>query len=189
MYHYKRRKGNFWILDQVQNDKGFFSLRFSVFARVKIMEIYERNINAAVAREGRDLIRTKASLLDLNHNMRVEILVRISDRSIIDARAQMTKTPFAICPKTASFVENLIGLKIERGITKKVAELLGRSEGCTHLFELSVEAIRLSSNVILGFQTGDEEWRERKLSDQEFIDKAKGFLANSCLPFKMETDA
>ena len=30
------------------------------------MEIYERNINAAVRRDGDDFIRTKASLLDLN---------------------------------------------------------------------------------------------------------------------------
>jgi len=151
------------------------------------MEIYERNINAAVSREGKDLIRTKASLLDLNHNMRVEILVRVSDRTILDARAEMTKTPFKICDQTAHFVENLIGLKIERGITRRIAGLFGRSEGCTHLFELAVEAIRLSSNVILGFETGDIEWRERKLSDEEFIEKAKGFLANSCLPFKVDS--
>ncbi len=149
------------------------------------MEIYERNINAAVSKEGKDLIKTKASLLDLNHNMRVEILVRVSDRSIIDAKAEMTKTPFAICGVTASFIENLIGLKIERGITKKIAGMMGRADGCTHLFELAVEAIRLSSNVMLGFKSGDDEWRMRKLSDEDFIQRAKGFLANSCLPFKV----
>ena len=150
------------------------------------MEIYERNINASVRRDEEDLIRTKASLLDLNHNMRVEIVVRISDRTIIDANAQMIKTPFLICMQTARFAEKIKGLKIERGITKRLADLMGRSEGCTHLYELAVEAVRLSSNVLLGFETGDEEWRERKLSDEEFIEKAKGFLANSCLPFKVD---
>lgn len=148
------------------------------------MEIYERNINAAVARHGPDLIRTKASLLDLNHNMRVEIIVQVSSRTIVNAEAQMTKMPFKICAQTALFINKLIGLKIERGITKQVADLMGRSSGCTHLYELAVEAIRLSSNVMLGFETGDEEWRERRLSDAEFIEKAKVFLANSCLPFK-----
>ena len=150
------------------------------------MEIYERNINASVRRDEEDLIRTKASLLDLNHNMRVEIVVRISDRTIIDANAQMIKTPFLICMQTARFAEKIKGLKIERGITKRLADLMGRSEGCTHLYELAVEVVRLSSNVLLGFETGDEEWRERKLSDEEFIEKAKGFLANSCLPFKVD---
>lgn len=152
------------------------------------MEIYERNINAAVRREDDDHILTKASLLDLNHNMRVEIKVRIKDRTIIDAEAQMVKTPFKICGQTARYARNLVGLKIERGVTRKMAELFGRSEGCTHLYELAVEAVRLSSNVMLGFHTGDVEWRERKLSDEEFIDKAKGFLANSCLPFKIDVE-
>jgi hypothetical protein len=149
------------------------------------LEIYERNINASVRRDNDDHIRTKASLLDLNHNMRVEIIVRISDRVITDSQAQMVKTPFQICGQTAKFAHNLIGLKIERGVTKKMAELMGRSEGCTHLYELAVEAVRLSSNVLLGFSTGDVEWRERKLTDEEFIEKAKSFLANSCLPFKV----
>jgi len=150
------------------------------------MEIYERNINASVRRDGDDHIRTKASLLDLNHNMRIEIRVRVSDRTIVDAQAQMVKTPFQICGQTAKFARNMIGLRIERGITRKLAGLFGRSEGCTHLYELGVEAVRLSSNVMLGFETGDVEWRERRLSDEEFIEKAKGFLANSCLPFKLD---
>jgi len=152
---------------------------------VSKMEIYERNINAAVSKDGDDYITTKASLLDLNHNMRVQIRVRVADRTIVAAEAQMTKTPFAICGRTARFIDSMVGLKIERGVTRRLADLLGRSEGCTHLFELAVEAVRLSSNVLLGFETGDQEWRERKLSDEEFIEKAKGFLANSCLPFKV----
>lgn len=148
------------------------------------MDIYERNINASVRRYDQDHIITKASLLDLNHNMRVEIKVRIPDRLIVEATAQMTKTPFVICDQTAKFISNMVGLKIERGITRKLSSLLGRSEGCTHLYELAVEAVRLSSNVILGFATGDEEWRNRRLSDEEFIARAKEFLKNSCLPFK-----
>jgi hypothetical protein len=148
------------------------------------MEIYERNINASVSRDGEEHIRTKASLLDLNHNMRVEIRVRIADRTIVDADAQMTKTPFVICAKTTRFAASLEGLVIERGVAREISGRLGRSEGCTHLCELFVEAVRLSSNVLLGFEVGDREWRERKMSDSDFIEKARGFLENSCLPFK-----
>lgn len=151
------------------------------------MEIYERNINAAVSKDGDDYITTKASLLDLNHNMRVQIRVRIADRVIVAAEAQLTKTPFAICGQTAKFIDSVVGMKIERGINRKLSEALGRSSGCTHLYELAAEAVRLSSNVLLGFETGDAEWRNRRLSDEEFIDKAKSFLADSCLPFKVES--
>jgi hypothetical protein len=150
------------------------------------MELYERNINASVSQDGPDHIRTKASLLDLNHNMRVEIRVSVRDRTIVDALGQITKSPFKICGQTVQFVQNLVGLKIERGVLKKISGLLGQRDGCTHIYELCAEAIRLSSNVLLGFEVGQDEWRERRLPDEEFIQRAKGFLANSCLPFKVD---
>jgi len=151
------------------------------------MEIYERNINASVAKSGSEFITTKASLLDLNHNIRVEIKVDIKSRTIVDASAQMIKTPFNICKHTGEKVTGLKGIKIERGVTRKMVEIIGKNEGCTHLYELSVEAVRLSSNVLLGFEVGDDDWRERKLPDEVFIKKAKKFLSNSCLPFKEDS--
>ncbi|MBZ0263974.1 DUF2889 domain-containing protein [bacterium] len=147
-------------------------------------EIYERNINVSVSRFGDDLMRTKASLLDLNHNMRVDLVVRVTDRTIMEARSQMVKTPFAVCEITGNRIKTIVGMKIERGVTKKMRELLSGPSGCTHLYELAVEAVRMSSNVMMGFATGDEkEWRERRMSDEEFINRAQDFLKNSCLPF------
>ncbi len=147
------------------------------------MEIYERNINisCAVLDEGR--LVTKASLLDLNHNMRVEITVDKKSFVIVGAVARMVKVPFEICALTTRRVEGIVGLKIERGINRKLAAALGRSEGCSHLFELALEAVRLSSNILLGFSHMEEEWRDRRLGDAEFIERAKPFLKNSCLPF------
>ncbi|MDP8205308.1 MAG: DUF2889 domain-containing protein [Candidatus Electryonea clarkiae] len=147
-------------------------------------EIYERNINVAVTRINEDTVRTKASLLDLNHNMRVDLIVRVKDREILEARCQMVKTPFKVCAATGHRIKSLVGLKIERGIMSRMRPLLSGPSGCTHLNELATEAVRMSSNVIMGFATGDEiEWRERKISDDEFIDRAREFLKDSCLPF------
>ncbi|MFQ6082083.1 MAG: DUF2889 domain-containing protein [Candidatus Aminicenantia bacterium] len=149
------------------------------------MEVYERNINAAVSRLDDDHILTRASLLDLSHNMNIEIKVKISNKEIVDVEGNMTKVPFEICHKTLTLLPGIIGLRIERGITKKLAEKLGRSSGCTHLFELAVAAVRLSANVMFGFAAGTNEWRERRrLPDKEFIQKVKPILKNSCLPFK-----
>jgi Protein of unknown function (DUF2889) len=146
--------------------------------------IYERNINVAVTKLSADTIKTKSSLLDLNHNMRVDLVIRVSDREIIDARCQMVKVPFDVCSLTAHHIKKIIGLRIERGVTKQMRSLLAGARGCTHLYELSIEAMRMSSNVLMGFATGDEkEWRERRMTDAEFIDRAKEFLKDSCLPF------
>lgn len=147
-------------------------------------DIYERNINISVGRRDEKAIVTKASLLDLNHNIRIELTVDVETKEIIDAKAQMVKSPFEICQLTLVKIQKLIGLKIERGIHRNLVDALGHAEGCTHLVDLAMEAARLSANVLLGFTRSDEEWRQRKLSDEEFITQVMPVLKNSCLPFK-----
>jgi hypothetical protein len=150
------------------------------------MDIYERNINCAVQQLSDERIGTKASLLDLNHNMRVDLIVNVKTREIERARVQMTKTPFAVCHQTEKLVEAVQGLRIERGISARLYQLLGRGRGCTHLFELALEAVRLSSNVMLGLNVDREEWVQRRLDDAEFVRRALPFLRGSCLPFTIE---
>ena len=151
-------------------------------------EIYERNINVSVSKLGEKAISTKASLLDLNHNIRIELTIDVQTKMILNAHAQMVKSPFAICQQTLNKINNVVGIKIERGIHAKLVGALGHSDGCTHLVDLTMEAVRLSANVLLGFTRFDEEWRQRKLSDQEFIAQVKPILKDSCLPFKDENN-
>ncbi len=81
-------------------------------------------------------------------------------------------------------MQKVVGLRIQRGIHKNLVDALGHADGCTHLVDLTMEAARLSANVMLGFTQFGEEWRDRKLSDEEFITQVKPVLKNSCLPFK-----
>ncbi len=147
-------------------------------------EIYERNINVSVSKLGEKEILTKASLLDLNHNIRIELTVDVQTKMILNAHAQMVKSPFAICQLTLKKMDAIVGLTIVRGIHQNVVDALGHADGCTHLVDLTMEAVRLSANVLLGFSRADEEWRERKLTDDEFIRQVKPVLKDSCLPFK-----
>jgi hypothetical protein len=149
-------------------------------------ELYERNLNISVSKLSDDEILTKASLLDLNHNIRIQIQVDVASKKIIRAEAQMVKSPFMICGQTLDKIQKLVGLRIERGIHQKLVDALGHSDGCTHLVDLAMEAVRLSANVLLGFTRFDVEWRQRKLTDEEFIEQVKPVLRNSCLPFKEE---
>ncbi|HLB00224.1 MAG TPA: DUF2889 domain-containing protein [Bacteroidota bacterium] len=147
-------------------------------------ELYERNLNISVSKLSDDEILTKASLLDLNHNIRIQIRVDVASKKITRAEAQMVKSPFVICAQTLDKIRKIVGLRIERGIHQKLVDALGHSDGCTHLVDLAMEAVRLSANVLLGFTRFDIEWRERKLTDEEFIEQVKPILKNSCLPFK-----
>lgn len=149
-------------------------------------EIYERNINVSVSKTDDDRITTKASLLDLNHNIRIELTINLHSKTITDATASMAKSPFQICQQTLKKIESVKGMKVERGIHQKMVDALGHSDGCTHMVDLAMEALRLSANVMLGFTQFTQEWQERKLSDEEFIVQVKPYLKNSCLPFKEE---
>lgn len=151
-------------------------------------EIYERNINVSVSKINEELILTKASLLDLNHNIRVELTVHVPTKTIREAKAVMVKSPFKICQLTLNKMQNVVGLKIERGIHGRLVDAVGRAEGCTHMVDLTMEAVRLSANVLLGFSRQDEEWRDRKLTDEDFMAEVKPILKNSCLPFKDDAE-
>ena len=148
-------------------------------------DIYERNINVAVARRNEHEIVTKATMLDLNHHIRVELTIDLREETIVDARAQMTKVPHSICHLTLNNIRKIIGLRIRRGIQRELADRLGHADGCTHMVDLAMEAVRLSANVMVGLTKVGPEWFDRgALSEQEMIARIKPFLRDTCLPFK-----
>ncbi|OFZ11095.1 MAG: hypothetical protein A2Z20_04185, partial [Bdellovibrionales bacterium RBG_16_40_8] len=149
-----------------------------------LMQIYERNINSTVTRVDDDHIVTQASLLDLNHSMRVLLTINHKTREITNAEALIIKAPLQICKSTTTIVAQLIGLKIERGINRKLIEMLGHQDGCTHIYELTLNAVRLTFNVLIGQQVDWDEWRTKTLGDEEFIKKAMPYLKGACRPFK-----
>ena len=149
--------------------------------------IYERNINIAVSRKNEREIITKATMLDLNHHIRVELTIDLRHETITDAQAQMTKVPYSICQLTLGNLRKIVGLKIERGIHKQLIDSLGHAEGCTHIVDLAMEAVRLSANVMVGLTKVGPEWFDRgEMSEQQMIDRVKPILRNTCLPFKDE---
>ena len=79
-------------------------------------EIYERNLNVSVSKLDDTAILTKASLLDLNHNIRVELTVDISHENDHEGRRPDGEIPFGVCQHALNKIR-YVGLKIERGST------------------------------------------------------------------------
>lgn len=80
---------------------------------------------------------------------------------IQDAEASTDHAPFAICPSVTPAYKRLKGLQIGPGWTKKVKELLGNTEGCTHHTEL------LGPMATTAFQALYEELKKKEeQSDQ-----------------------
>jgi Protein of unknown function (DUF2889) len=67
------------------------------------------------------------------HDMTVELTVRVSDVTIVDALTTMTTHPQLECQAIVPAYQQLIGLSIARGFTQKVKELFGGPRACTHI--------------------------------------------------------
>jgi hypothetical protein len=152
------------------------------------VQIYERNIHSSVRIIDKKHLVTEASLLDLNHAMHISLTINRQTHIIEKARAQILKAPLKICDSTTDLMKRIEGLKLERGINKRLVQALSQTDGCTHLYELTLTAIRLTFNTIIGLNFGWDEWVSKSIPDDEFIRIASPFLKNSCRPFQDDDD-
>ncbi len=149
------------------------------------MQIYERNINTQVRQIDKARISVLATFLDLDHCIRAEIEVNTKTRQILSASAEMAKVPYKLCHNAAIQMPELKGLEIGRGVIKEITTRIGHRDGCSHLVELTSNAVRVVATVLLwrGIDVGDEEAFYR-LPEEERIRMTMPLLKDSCLPYK-----
>ncbi len=104
------------------------------------------------------------------HEMWLRLTVDI-DFNVIDVEARSVWGPYTICGDITPNFKRLKGLTIQRGWTQKTRELLGGTQGCTHLVEL------LGPIATTAFQTihGDRVERDNREGR-----KGKPALIGSC---------
>ena len=66
------------------------------------------------------------------HQMHLELRVALDGLEIREARVLFETHPHSDCPLIAADYEKLVGLSIARGFTRKVRDLFGGPNGCTH---------------------------------------------------------
>jgi|YelNatPaOPRAMG01_1025707.scaffolds.fasta_scaffold22083_5 hypothetical protein len=148
-------------------------------------DVYERNINIRLYPINDKIVLVSASLLDLHHSISTEIKIDITTQEIIDADAKMVRVPYSACPKALINIRKIIGLKIEKGVNKKIADALGHSTGCTHLVEIIQNAMRFSASMLIGVRAGYGRVDKRKeLTEEERIANVMPYLRNTCIVFK-----
>jgi len=69
------------------------------------------------------------------HEMWVRVTIDYG-MTILAIEAVTDNAPFAVCPAITANFQRLKGLRIGPGFNAKVRELLGGTEGCTHIVEL-----------------------------------------------------
>lgn len=148
------------------------------------MEILERNINTKARKIGNDTILVRSSILDLHHNMFFEMQIDINTKEIKSVNGDMVKVPYPECKNAISDIQKIVGLKLERGLFKSMAEILGKNTGCTHMLEIAMTASRTASYTILTILSEGKMWKEIMGSDEEKYEVVRAYLENSCIIFK-----
>jgi hypothetical protein len=69
------------------------------------------------------------------HDMWLRVTIDL-DFLIHDVSAASEQTPFAICPRAAESMRQLIGLRIGPGWRRQVRTRIGSNQSCTHLMDL-----------------------------------------------------
>ena len=100
------------------------------------MDIFQRSIHSNVKQTDGDRILVTSSLLDLEHSLHLELVVRLSDRTIESAHASMSKTPLTRCSKGVDGIPGLVGMVIDRGVLREIHRRVGGPRGCAHIVEL-----------------------------------------------------
>ena len=147
------------------------------------MDIFQRSIHSNVKKLDDDRLFVTSSLIDLEHSFHLELMVRVSTRTIESAKATMSKAPHTRCLKGVEGIPSVVGLLVERGIIREIHERLGGPRGCTHLVELLTDAIRLISMILIGGSVDYWESMKGTMTEEEIIAAGMEKLRDTCLVF------
>lgn len=147
------------------------------------MDIFQRSIHSNVKRRGDDHLLVTSSLLDLEHSIHFEMLVRISTATIEGAKGAMSKTPLTLCLQGTEGISDLVGLSIGRGVVRQIQGRLGGPRGCAHMVELILDAVRLVSMLLIGDTVNYWSELKEEMTEEEIVARGKEKLKNTCLVF------
>lgn len=132
----------------------------------------------------------EATFLDPYHLIRLNLQIDPKTRTIMTAKSEFANHPHAMCPKVSEKAKLLIGLKIERGITKQIISKIGGGEGCVHLRELSMETINFAATALVGYNEGFGLMSRdfNILDEHEKYLLSKDLLKNTCMIYSDKCD-
>lgn len=151
-------------------------------------QITERSINMKILDHTDETVLARGSILDQVHNIAIELVINIDTLKIQKVQGQMVKVPFQTCEPALENLKEIIGMKLDSGISQRIANAVGGKNGCVHLSEVVVETTRLAANTIFGIKCGGKEWRAGILSDDEFWRRVKPLLKGTCRIFQDDND-
>jgi len=70
------------------------------------------------------------------HHLRVKLWINVTNMQIQEVKVELLHVPREFCREASSCLDQIKGLYVTRGFTRRVKELAGGVKGCAHLVEL-----------------------------------------------------
>lgn len=142
------------------------------------MEIFARETKVSV-KEVNNYMQVTSSLKDRVHEIELVLAVAPGSMEIKAATARMIQVPYEVCTQALESLKLIIGLKIQTGINRQVAELIGGTKGCVHLNDL----------LKVAFTGAVQSDTRITLKDKDGVDKTKdleSIFRNTCIRYTEE---
>jgi len=107
------------------------------------MPIFEREKSIKLSQLDDNSLEVTAFLKDKFHEIRTSIVFEIHSKQILQAEAEMITAPFDLCREVCPKMDELVGLRIKKGVRKMAQEIVGNSRGCAHLVDLVMDSFKV----------------------------------------------
>ncbi len=105
----------------------------SLFVRFKTQTLYSL---------GNDTFLLSGNFNDSFHQISVAFTLD-RDMAVQKAEGLLLRAPDAVCKESTVFLGDLLGLRLKGVSKKELANLLGKSQGCVHLIDLTFDAAQV----------------------------------------------
>lgn len=145
----------------------------------------QRNITMELFEAGDDDLVIVGTLLDSEHLITLELNVHLPDEQITTARLDMIRVPYHVCREVENAAENLVGLRIQRGVLNEISKRVGGRVGCSHLREIATAIVYFAASHLArrnaGLEIAGVETSHLPVEDKFRLSRA--LLNGTCLAY------
>ncbi len=146
------------------------------------MSIFVRNILIDLDEIREGVMRVRASIKDVVHDITLILFVTFPQFEIIDVELEMNETPEKTCPLFKELLGEIKGMTIGKGFNSQIRKIFRGKTGCPTVTGLLTVAAPLAINISWFI-----ERKKRGLSDDEYLRLKRKMMKDKCIAFSSDS--
>ena len=149
----------------------------------------QRNISIDLYEDGDEHLVVMGTFHDSEHLIRLELTIGVAERQIMQSDLNMIRSPFPVCSEVERTAQQLVGLRVERGVLNEIGARLGGRAGCSHIREIAAAIMQFVATYLVRVRAGvrpfDEEFLREPAEDRFRL--TRELLQDTCLAYSQLT--